>query len=217
MLDFAPTGGVHTTAAPNAQLSDPLGSTPPLSAENNDDSDAVNPTPGIDAHTITLESGETLAGVLNDAGATPSADASVSAVSALTKVFDPRQIRAGMTFQVTFEALKQAAPVAQITYARQPARRAQRLHRRRRWQRQRRWRAAGGERAGRQASVGELLADHRPGREHHRAMRAAISPLSPTPRSRPSPRISTAPARRSIPASISQRCRRGFRRRSSSR
>jgi murein DD-endopeptidase MepM/ murein hydrolase activator NlpD len=109
---FAPTGGVHTTAAPNAQLSDPLDST--LSAENNDDSDAVNPTPGIDAHTITLESGETLAGVLNDAGAT-SADAS-AAVSALTKVFDPRQIRAGMTFQVTFEALKQAAHVAQITY-----------------------------------------------------------------------------------------------------
>ncbi len=111
---FAPTGGARANNAPNAQVTGPLDSS--LAAENEDD--ATNANPGVDAHTITLDSGDTLAGVLTDAGAT-GADAS-AAVVALAKVYDPRQVRAGMTLQVTFEALKPSAnapaPVAQITY-----------------------------------------------------------------------------------------------------
>jgi murein DD-endopeptidase MepM/ murein hydrolase activator NlpD len=114
---FAPTGGSAgaNAAAQSAQSNAPLDNN--LAAEDNSDQ-SNNPTPGVDAHTITLDSGETLAGVLTDAGAT-SADAS-AAVTALAKVYDPRQVRAGMTLQVTFAALKPQQAVAQITYSPPP-------------------------------------------------------------------------------------------------
>jgi len=104
--------GAVVDARPSAQLTPPLDDT--LASESlNDDSNS--PAPGVDAHSITLDSGDTLAGVLVDAGATqPDAAA---AVAALGKIYDPRQVRAGMTINVTFEAVKQApAPIAQITY-----------------------------------------------------------------------------------------------------
>ncbi|MGH6872712.1 MAG: M23 family metallopeptidase [Rhizomicrobium sp.] len=106
-------GAVVETKLPNTQLTQPLDDT--LASENLSD-DGASSMPGDDAHSITLESGDTLAGVLVDAGAT-SPDAS-AAVVALAKVYDPRQVRAGMTVNVTFEASKQApAPIAQITYS----------------------------------------------------------------------------------------------------
>jgi murein DD-endopeptidase MepM/ murein hydrolase activator NlpD len=111
---FAPTSGASrgNSAAQAAPITQPLDND--LAAE--DEANANNPNPGVDAHAITLEAGDTMAGVLVDAGATnPDAAA---AVSALAKVYDPRQVRAGMTLQVTFEAVKQPPPtVAQITYS----------------------------------------------------------------------------------------------------
>jgi murein DD-endopeptidase MepM/ murein hydrolase activator NlpD len=71
--------------------------------ESGDDS-----TPGIESRTLTLDSGDTLAGVLDDAGV---ANADVNAaILALSKVYDLRDARAGQNFTVTFET----AP-AQIT------------------------------------------------------------------------------------------------------
>jgi murein DD-endopeptidase MepM/ murein hydrolase activator NlpD len=106
---FAPTNGAYSPAKPQTQMSAPQDDS--VTAE---DIQANDPNPGVDAHTITLDSGDTLAGVLVDAGAT-SPDAS-AAVAALAKVYDPRQVRAGMTLQVTFEAVKSAPAIAQITY-----------------------------------------------------------------------------------------------------
>jgi murein DD-endopeptidase MepM/ murein hydrolase activator NlpD len=81
-----------------------------------DDSDDANR--GIDTRTITMETGGTLAGALTDAGV-PAGDAK-SAVAALSKVFNPRQLRGGQSFEVTFAAAPaepvQQKPVAQITY-----------------------------------------------------------------------------------------------------
>jgi murein DD-endopeptidase MepM/ murein hydrolase activator NlpD len=105
--------GAVVDSKPSPQTEQSLDDT--LTAENLN-SDANSPTPGVDAHAITLDTGDTLAGVLTDAGATQ-ADAA-AAVTALAKVYDPRQVRPGMTLNVTFEAVKQPPPtVAQITYS----------------------------------------------------------------------------------------------------
>jgi len=81
-----------------------------------DDSDSANR--GVDTRTITMDRGGTLATALTDAGV-PVADAK-AAVTALAKVFDPKMLRGGQTFEVTFAAEKQqvaSTPVAQITYS----------------------------------------------------------------------------------------------------
>jgi len=107
---FAPTAVIGTNnPAQSAPLADPLDNS--LAAEENGDD---NPNPGVDAHTITLDSGDTLAEVLTDAGAT-GADAQ-AAVAALAKVYDPRQVRAGQSLQVTFAAVNTPETTAQITY-----------------------------------------------------------------------------------------------------
>src|SRR5262245_47411156 len=72
--------------------------------------DDGNSTPGIESRTLTLESGDTLAGVLEDAGV-PSGDVN-TAILALSKVFDLRDARAGQTFIVTFETAPAAQPPA---------------------------------------------------------------------------------------------------------
>ncbi|HEY0107158.1 MAG TPA: peptidoglycan DD-metalloendopeptidase family protein, partial [Rhizomicrobium sp.] len=72
--------------------------------ENGDDG---NEMPGIESRTLTLDSGDTLAGVLEDAGV-PNSDAS-GAVAALAKVFDLRNARAGQSFTLTFESAPQPA------------------------------------------------------------------------------------------------------------
>ena len=68
--------------------------------------DNANPNPGIETHTITLDSGDTLAGALEDAGI--SSDDTNAAITALAKVADLRGLRAGQSFEVTFAAGKKA-------------------------------------------------------------------------------------------------------------
>jgi murein DD-endopeptidase MepM/ murein hydrolase activator NlpD len=75
--------------------------------------------PGVENRTITLDSGDTLAGALEDAGV--SADDANAAVAAMSKVFNPRNLRAGLAFDLTLTTPKTAAgdsgeePSAQLT------------------------------------------------------------------------------------------------------
>ncbi|HVE03348.1 MAG TPA: M23 family metallopeptidase [Rhizomicrobium sp.] len=64
---------------------------------------------GIETRTLTLESGSTLAGLLEDAGV-PNADAN-AAVAALAKIFNIRSTRAGQSFQLTFQLPPEAVPL----------------------------------------------------------------------------------------------------------
>jgi murein DD-endopeptidase MepM/ murein hydrolase activator NlpD len=73
------------------------------------DEEQDNATPQNETRTLTLDQGDTLVGLLQDAGV-PDADAN-AAVVALTKVYDMRSLRGGQSFTVTFEAAPQAAPV----------------------------------------------------------------------------------------------------------
>ena len=72
--------------------------------------DDGNEMPGVESRTLTLDSGDTLAGLLEDAGV-PKADAA-AAVAALAKVYDLRDARAGQSFTVTFESAPQPAEPA---------------------------------------------------------------------------------------------------------
>ncbi len=80
-----------------------------LTAEQFDD----DTDPDANTSTITLHSGDTLAGALTEAGV--SAADSHAAIAALRKVFDPHQIRAGQSFQLSF-APQDNKRVARITY-----------------------------------------------------------------------------------------------------
>ena len=62
--------------------------------------------PGVETHTMTLESGDTLAGALEDAGVSAS-DAN-AAIAALAKVYDPRSLRAGQSFDLSIAAANEA-------------------------------------------------------------------------------------------------------------
>ncbi len=106
--------GPSPSATPPAQIVEPANTLDnSLAAESaGDDSEAANSD--VDSRTITLDSGDTLAGALADAGVTGS-DAE-AAVAALAKVYSPKLVRAGQTLQLTFEPAPPAAPVASITY-----------------------------------------------------------------------------------------------------
>ena len=106
--DVAPLGGITSSPTP---LANPA-LDKALAADDEDDTQSGNS--GVDKRDIPLDSGDTLAGVLNDAGATP-ADAE-AAVIALAKVYDPRAVKAGMTLHVTFASVPQPTAVAQIIY-----------------------------------------------------------------------------------------------------
>lgn len=56
--------------------------------------------PAIETHTVTLEAGDTLAGALENAGV--SVSDSNGAIEAMGKVQNPRALRAGQTFEITF-------------------------------------------------------------------------------------------------------------------
>jgi murein DD-endopeptidase MepM/ murein hydrolase activator NlpD len=66
----------------------------------NDNSDNANPNPGVEQRTVTLDAGDTLAGMLEDVGIS-STDAN-AAVMAMGKNFDPRQLKAGQSFDLTY-------------------------------------------------------------------------------------------------------------------
>ncbi len=69
--------------------------------------DNGNATPGIESRTLTLDTGDTLAGVLEDAGL--SDEDTNAAIAALAKVYDLRDARAGQSFTITFESAPQGA------------------------------------------------------------------------------------------------------------
>ncbi|HSM95043.1 MAG TPA: peptidoglycan DD-metalloendopeptidase family protein [Rhizomicrobium sp.] len=83
---------------------------------------------GIETRTITMDPGDTLVGALTDAGV--SDDDANAAVVALARSFDVRSLRAGQSFDLTFQATPhelvtppappQNTHVAQITYAPPP-------------------------------------------------------------------------------------------------
>ena len=80
---FAPSN-----AKPTAPLTQP---------EQDTDDDA---TSGIETRTITMDRGDTLAGLLEDAGI--SSDDANAAVAALGKVYNSRSVRAGQSFELTY-------------------------------------------------------------------------------------------------------------------
>ena len=73
-----------------------------------EDEDQANATPGVENRTVTLDRGDTLAGAMEDAGVSPS-DAN-AAIAALGKDFDPRALKAGMSFDITYSLAPTAAP-----------------------------------------------------------------------------------------------------------
>ncbi|MDR3528886.1 MAG: M23 family metallopeptidase [Rhizomicrobium sp.] len=61
---------------------------------------APAPRSTIETHTVTLDSGDTLAGALENAGI--AADDANAAIAALSKVVSPRSLRAGQAFDITY-------------------------------------------------------------------------------------------------------------------
>jgi murein DD-endopeptidase MepM/ murein hydrolase activator NlpD len=55
---------------------------------------------GVETHTVTMDSGDTLAGILEDAGIS-SADAN-AAIAAIRTQLDPRELKAGQSFDITY-------------------------------------------------------------------------------------------------------------------
>jgi murein DD-endopeptidase MepM/ murein hydrolase activator NlpD len=92
-------GAARQAVAPPAQLDHAL-----ADEESGDDGDT---TPDTESRTLTLGSGDTLAGVLEDTGV-PSADAN-AAIAALAKIYELRNARAGQSFTVTFDSSPETA------------------------------------------------------------------------------------------------------------
>ena len=65
-----------------------------------DNGDNANPAPDVESRTVTLDAGDTLAGLLEDQGI-PAQDAN-AVVTALGKDFNPRALKAGQTFDLTY-------------------------------------------------------------------------------------------------------------------
>lgn len=68
---------------------------------------------GEDTRTITLDRGDTLVGALVEAGV--SQDEANAVILALARIYDPKAVRAGETFEINFTTVP-ARPVAQIIY-----------------------------------------------------------------------------------------------------
>jgi len=69
---------------------------------------------GTDTRTITLDRGDSLVGALTDAGV--SNDDANAVILALAKVYDPRAVKAGESFDISFTVVPEQ-PLAQITYS----------------------------------------------------------------------------------------------------
>src|SRR5579863_3025767 len=72
----------------------------PQGPVQNDNADNANPNPGVEQRTVTLDAGDTLAGMLEDVGIS-SQDAN-AVVSAMGRNFSPRQLKAGQSFDLTY-------------------------------------------------------------------------------------------------------------------
>ena len=62
-----------------------------------DNSDNANPNPGVESRTVTLDRGDTLAGMLEDVGISPQ-DAN-AVIAAMGKDFNPHALKAGQSFR----------------------------------------------------------------------------------------------------------------------
>jgi murein DD-endopeptidase MepM/ murein hydrolase activator NlpD len=67
---------------------------------NDSNEDNANPNPGVESRTVTLDSGDTLAGMLEDVGI--SAQDANAVVVAMGKNFDPRALKTGQAFDLTY-------------------------------------------------------------------------------------------------------------------
>ena len=74
---------------------------PQFATPQSQDQTEANPTPGVETRTVTLDSGDTLAGAMEDIGVS-AADAN-GAIAALGKDFNPRALKAGMSFDITYD------------------------------------------------------------------------------------------------------------------
>jgi|GEM_PF-489560 len=66
----------------------------------NDNADNANPNPGVESRTVTLDAGDTLAGMLEDVGI--SAQDANAVVTAMGKNFDARALKTGQAFDLTY-------------------------------------------------------------------------------------------------------------------
>ena len=85
----------------------------PLDSELADERAGKNGNSGTETRTVTLDRGDTLVGALTDAGVSQ-ADAN-AIVLALARVYDPKAVRAGESFDISFSTAADR-PLAQITY-----------------------------------------------------------------------------------------------------
>jgi murein DD-endopeptidase MepM/ murein hydrolase activator NlpD len=81
-----------------------------------DNADEANPAPGVENRTVTLDAGDTLAGMLEDVGI--SREDANAVVAAMGKNFDPRALKTGQSFDITYsvatiDATGAARPVEQ--------------------------------------------------------------------------------------------------------
>src|SRR5882757_5905716 len=65
-----------------------------------DNADNANPNPGVESRTVTLDAGDTLAGMLEDVGI--SAQDANAVVTAMGKNFSPRALKTGQAFDLTY-------------------------------------------------------------------------------------------------------------------
>ena len=72
----------------------------PGAKPSEDNEDQANPAPDVETRIVTLNRGDTLAGSMEDVGVS-SADAN-AVILALGKDFDPRALKAGMNFELTY-------------------------------------------------------------------------------------------------------------------
>jgi murein DD-endopeptidase MepM/ murein hydrolase activator NlpD len=72
----------------------------PQGTAQNDNADNANPAPGVENRTVTLDAGDTLAGMLEDVGI--SAQDANAVVAAMGKDFSPRQLKVGQSFDLTY-------------------------------------------------------------------------------------------------------------------
>ena len=73
---------------------------PQFATPQNQDQTEANPIPGIESRSVTLDSGDMLAGAMEDVGVS-SSDAN-GAITALGKHLNPHQLKAGMSFDITY-------------------------------------------------------------------------------------------------------------------
>jgi murein DD-endopeptidase MepM/ murein hydrolase activator NlpD len=111
---FGPAASTPTqTPTSIAQASSPAASLDySLAAERSGATDDS----GVETKTVTMDPGDTLVGALTDAGV--SDDDASAAVVALSKAYDVRSLRAGQSFDLTFERASQ--PAAKATNPKQP-------------------------------------------------------------------------------------------------